>query len=90
MNQVPLGEREPVRLTVYIAAFVIAASSFFGGLALVDDVTAKVVYAATSVSLLQFAGIAFAAELARSKAYAPATVDRIIDAEAVIADAQKG
>ena len=84
----PAMQREPVRVSVYIAAFVVAASSFFGGLALVDVVTMKAIFASLSVSLLQFAGIAFAAELARSRAWAPNTVNEIMDADAVITAAQ--
>lgn len=81
-------QREPVRVNVLIAAFVVAASTFLGGLALVDVITAKVAYAAGSAALSQFALIAFAGELARSKAYAPSTVDEIMDADAVITAAE--
>ena len=84
----PVTQREPVRVSVYIAAFVIAASTFLGGLALVDDVTSKVMFAAGSAALSQFALIAFAAELARSKAWAPSTVNEIMDADAVISAAE--
>ena len=80
--------REPVRITVYIAAAVVALSSFFGGLALVDAITVQAVFSSLAAALLQFSGIAFAAELARSKAWAPGTVDEIMDADAVISAAE--
>ena len=59
--------REPVRKRLYAAAAIIAAATFSGALALVDVVTAKVVFGALSAALMQFAAIAFAAESARAK-----------------------
>lgn len=80
---------EPVRRNVYIAAVVVALSTFFGALAVVADVTTQVVFGAVSMSLAQFAVLAFGAERARDKAYGPVTVDSILDADSVIAQAER-
>lgn len=76
---------EPVRTSLYIAAAFVALSTFFGGIGLVDEVTFQSVSVAVGAALGQFAVVAFGAELARSKAWAPASVEKVIDAEAVIA-----
>lgn len=76
---------EPVRRSMYVAAVVVALSTFFGALAVVEEVTNQVLYGGIAAALAQFAAIAFAAELARSKAWAPESVEKIIDVESVIA-----
>lgn len=92
---------EPVRTSMYVAAAFVALSTFFGGIGLVDEVTFQSVSIAVGAALGQFAVVAFGAELARSKAWAPATVEQIeethaaevrqvMDAEHVIAQAEAG
>lgn len=85
-----MNSNEPVRRNLYIAAVIVALSTFFGALSVVAEVTAQVVFGGLSVGLGQLAVIAFGAELARAKAYGPETVNEILDAEAVIASAERG
>lgn len=80
----PAAETEPVRKNLYVAAAVVAASTFFGACGVVDRITVQVVFAGLGASLAQFAVIAFGVERARDKAWSPATVSELVDAEHVI------
>lgn len=92
-----LDANEPVRRNLYLAATVVAVSTLCGSLAaalqLLDPVSALgitvAVLGAIAAASAQFAVIAFGVERARDRAWGPQTVDRIIDAEADIADAER-
>ena len=58
---------EPVRRNLYLAAGVVAASTFLGGIGIVEDITGQVVALAGSAALGQFGIIAFGVERARDK-----------------------
>lgn len=73
------NQDEPIRKNVYLAALVVAASTLFGTLALVDNVTAQVVFGALAAAFGQFALLAFGAEQARHKAWAPSSVKTKLD-----------
>jgi peptidoglycan/LPS O-acetylase OafA/YrhL len=79
---------EPVRRNVYAAAIVVAAATFFATLGLADPLTWQTVFAALGVGLGQVALLAFGVERARDQAWSPKSVGEIMDAEAVIAQAE--
>lgn len=78
-------DTEPIRRTMYIAAAFVAIGVATGFLSMTDVIDTKAILGAISAGIAAFTPIAFGAELARSKAWAPATVEGILDAETVIA-----
>jgi hypothetical protein len=68
-------ETEPIRRAVYPAAVVAALATLLGFLGVADRVTWQTVATAASLSLVEFAALAFGAEFARSQAWPSATVD---------------
>lgn len=81
-------DTEPIRKTVLPAAGIVALATFLSFIGLADPVTWQTFAVGASVGLAEFAALAFGVEAARSKAWAPATVNQIVDAEAVIAQAE--
>ncbi len=81
-------ETEPIRRNLYPAAIVVALATFLGTIAVADPLTLQTVAAAGSLSLTEFSVLAFGIYRARDKAWSPASVNEIIDADAVIAAAE--
>ena len=82
-------ETEPIRRNLYPAAAVVALATFLAMIAVADPVTLQTAAAAGSASLSEFAVLAFGINRARDKAWSPASVGEIIDAEAVISTAER-
>lgn len=78
-SDAPLVDREPVRIFVLIAAVVAAAGVFF--MAWGSGTDWRI---ALGMALGAGGTPAVGAEVGRSKAYSPATVDQLVDAETVI------
>lgn len=74
---------------MHVAGAVVAASTFCLGLAAVPDITAQAVLGAAGAGLAQFGLIAFGVERARDKAWSPASVAEVMDADSVIAAAER-
>lgn len=79
----PLTEREPVRIYVLVMSLIAGLGVFFGTWG--GGVDWRV---ALGMALGAFAAPAAGGEVARSRAWAPATVDDLVDAEAAIAQLQ--
>lgn len=97
----PTPATEPVRRYVLTAAALSAVTTFLAAFAILDEITAQTVAGVAGLAVGEFVVIAFGAELARAKAYSPATVAQIedshasevrqvMDAEFVIARAEGG
>lgn len=71
--------REPIRYAVYIAALIAAA-----GTMLIDLSSGVALAAAAGKALLSLSVVVGGGEVARAQAWAPDTVNNIIDAETVI------
>jgi uncharacterized membrane protein len=82
------AQTEPVRRNLYPAAAVAALVALFSTLAVAPSVTAQVILGAVAASAGAFGAVAFAAEHARSKVYSPATANEIMDADAIITQAE--
>ena len=82
-------ETEPIRRNLYPAAAVVALATFLAIIAVADPVTWQSAAAAGSVSLSEFTALAFGINRARDKAWSPASVNEIIDAEAVVSNAER-
>lgn len=78
-------QTEPVRLYALIAA---ALTSVGGALVAIGEGVDPLV--AIGTALVSLAVVAGGGELGRKSAYSPATVDTVMDAEAVIAAAERG
>lgn len=72
-------QREPIRYAVYAAALLAAI-----GTLMIDLASGVALLAAGGKALLSLSVVAGGGELARSQAWAPDTVNNIIDAETVI------
>lgn len=79
MSTTPLIERDPIRVIVVGAGALTAA-----GTCLVSISQGVPVLAAVGTALLALGTIVGGGELARSKAWAPATVNELVDAHTVI------
>ena len=88
-------QNEPVRSNVYVAAGVVALSTFLALIAVIDPVTWQGIAGAAGGALAQFATMAFGIERSRDYAVAPSThktetrrlermVDEIASAEAAL------
>lgn len=84
MSTTPLAEREPIRLYALVAAALTSAGTCLVSIG--QGVNALV---AIGTALVGFGTIAGGVELARAKAWSPASVDERVDAHAVIDDLEQ-
>jgi uncharacterized PurR-regulated membrane protein YhhQ (DUF165 family) len=79
---------EPVRRNLYPAAAVSALVALSSTLAVAAEITLQVGFGAVAAAAGAFGAVAFAAEHARSQVYSPATANEIMDADAIISQAE--
>ena len=83
------ADTEPIRRNLYAAGVVVAMATALGILGVAAEISVQVVCTAVSAGLGELALIVFGVSRARAEAWSPATANSLMDAEAVIAQAEQ-